>query len=99
MGVQVPALNTAGACAGFIGVLPELRGNGFAYGLLAECTTSAPPRGPRTSPPATDQHAVPMAAAFTRAGCPVVQERIDLVRRTATPPGRCGPGRAACSRG
>ena len=79
VGVQVPALNTAGACVGFIGVLPEHRGNGFAYDLLAECTHQLAAEGATHIAAATDQHNFPMAAAFTRAGYPVVQERINLV--------------------
>ncbi|MCM2576925.1 GNAT family N-acetyltransferase [Streptomyces meridianus] len=78
-GIQVPALNSAGACVGFIGVLPEHRGNGYAYELLAECTHQLAAEGATTIAAATDQHNHPMVAAFARAGYPVVQERINLV--------------------
>ncbi|ELS55486.1 hypothetical protein STVIR_3581 [Streptomyces viridochromogenes Tue57] len=36
-GSHIPAHHPQGPCIGFIGVLPEHRGHGYAYDLLAEC--------------------------------------------------------------
>ncbi|PGH48015.1 GNAT family N-acetyltransferase [Streptomyces sp. Ru87] len=78
-GIHVPAHNPSGPCVGFIGVLPEQRGNGYAYDLLAECTHKLAAEGAERIAAATDQGNFPMAAAFTRAGYPVVSERVCLV--------------------
>ena len=60
-------------------MLPEHRGHGYAYELLAECTRQLAAEGHSSIAAATDQHHFPMAAAFARAGYPVVQERINLI--------------------
>ncbi|MFE0514905.1 GNAT family N-acetyltransferase, partial [Streptomyces sp. NPDC058964] len=73
-GIHVPAHNPSGPCVGFIGVLPEQRGHGYAYDLLAECTHFLVERGAEFIAGATDQGNFPMAAHFTRAGYPVVRE-------------------------
>ncbi|MFF8288596.1 GNAT family N-acetyltransferase [Streptomyces sp. NPDC016309] len=78
-GLHVPAHNPAGPCVGFIGVLPEHRGRGYAYDLLAECTHFLAERGAAFIAGATDQGNTPMAANFTKAGYPVVRERVNLV--------------------
>ncbi|WP_095756711.1 GNAT family N-acetyltransferase [Streptomyces xinghaiensis] len=78
-GVHIPAHNPGGPCVGFIGVLPEHRGNGYAYELLAECTHKLAAEGADRIAAATDQGNFPMAAAFARAGYPITQERICLV--------------------
>lgn len=38
MGIHILAHHPSGPCVGFIGVLPEQRGHGYAYDLLTECT-------------------------------------------------------------
>ena len=78
-GIQVPAHNPGGPCVGFIGVVAERRGHGYAYDLLVECTHDLVARGATRIAAATDQPNLPMAAHFARAGYPVTQERIDLV--------------------
>ncbi|WP_316761394.1 GNAT family N-acetyltransferase [Streptomyces herbicida] len=74
VGIHIPAHNPSGPCIGFIGVLPEQRGHGYAYDLLAECTHFLVERGAEVIAGATDQCNFPMAAHFTRAGYPVVRE-------------------------
>ncbi|MFC4885155.1 GNAT family N-acetyltransferase [Streptomyces beijiangensis] len=79
VGIQVPAYNTTVPIVGFIGVVPEQRGHGYAYDLLVECTNFLAEQGAQSVAGATDQGNFPMAANFTKAGHPVVQERIHLV--------------------
>lgn len=79
VGIHIPARNPSGPCVGFIGVVPEHRGNGYAYDLLAECTHCLVEQGAEFIAGATDQGNIPMAASFTRAGHPVVQERVHFV--------------------
>ncbi|GAB7035782.1 GNAT family N-acetyltransferase [Streptomyces sp. NPDC021749] len=78
-GFHVPAHNPSGPCIGFIGVLPEQRGNGYAHDLLVECTHDLVARGATRIAAATDQTNLPMAAHFERVGYPVSEERIDFV--------------------
>ncbi|MFF7975968.1 GNAT family N-acetyltransferase [Streptomyces sp. NPDC007905] len=77
-GIHIPARNSSGPCVGFIGVLPEHRGHGYAYDLLTECTHFLAERGAEFIAGATDQANFPMAAHFTRAGYPVVRERLNF---------------------
>ncbi|MFE1011949.1 GNAT family N-acetyltransferase [Streptomyces sp. NPDC058794] len=77
-GIHVPAHNPSGPCIGFVGVLPEHRGHGYAYDLLAECTHFLVERGADFVSAATDRGNHPMAASFVRAGYPVVRERINF---------------------
>ncbi|WP_406439669.1 GNAT family N-acetyltransferase [Streptomyces sp. NBC_01613] len=83
VGMHIPVHNPSGPCVGFIGVLPEHRGHGYAYDLLAECTHFLVERGAEFVSAGTDQGNFPMAANFTKAGYPVVRERINFtpVRR------------------
>ncbi|MFD5401381.1 GNAT family N-acetyltransferase [Streptomyces griseorubiginosus] len=78
-GIHIPAHNPSGPCVGFIGVVPEHRGHGYAYDLLAECTHYLAERGAGFVSAATDQGNFPMAANFTKAGYPVVRERLNFV--------------------
>ncbi|MFE3883246.1 GNAT family N-acetyltransferase [Streptomyces lydicus] len=78
-GIHVPARNSTGSCIGFIGVLPEQRGHGYAYDLLVECTQDLVARGATRIVAATDQGNFPMAAHFATVGYPVSEERIDFV--------------------
>ncbi|NUJ99821.1 GNAT family N-acetyltransferase [Streptomyces lunaelactis] len=78
-GIHIPAHNPSGPCVGFIGVVPEQRGNGYAYDLLTECTHFLAERGAEFIAGATDQGNFPMAANFAKAGHPVVQERIHFL--------------------
>ncbi|MFI5687961.1 GNAT family N-acetyltransferase [Streptomyces sp. NPDC051636] len=76
VGIHIPARNPSGPCVGFIGVVPEQRGHGYAADLLAECTHFLAGRGAEFIAADTDQGNLPMAAHFTRAGYPVVRERV-----------------------
>jgi GNAT superfamily N-acetyltransferase len=77
-GIHIPAHNPSGPCVGFIGVLPEHRGQGYAYDLVAECTHHLAERGAEFVSAATDRGNFPMAANFTKAGYPVVRERVNF---------------------
>ncbi|MFJ7768506.1 GNAT family N-acetyltransferase [Streptomyces sp. NPDC097107] len=77
-GIHIPAHNPSGPCVGFIGVLPEHRGHGYAFDLLAECTHFLVERGAEFVSAATDRGNHPMAANFARAGYPIVRERINF---------------------
>jgi GNAT superfamily N-acetyltransferase len=78
VGIHIPARNPSGPCIGFIGVLPEQRGHGYAYDLLVECTHFLVEQGAESIAAATDQGNFPMAGHFTRAGYPVVRERVNF---------------------
>ncbi|MER6156931.1 GNAT family N-acetyltransferase [Streptomyces sp. NPDC001868] len=77
-GIHIPAHNPSGPTIGFIGVVPEQRGRGYAYDLLAECTHLLVEQGAEFVSGATDQGNFPMAANFAKAGFPVVSERINF---------------------
>jgi GNAT superfamily N-acetyltransferase len=79
VGIQVPASGGDGPCVGFIGVLPDQRGHGYAYDLLAECTHDLVATGAQRIVAATDQANLPMAAHFATAGYPITQETITFV--------------------
>lgn len=82
-GIHIPAHNPSGPCIGFIGVVPEHRGHGYAYDLLAECTHYLVERGAEFVSAATDRGNFPMAANFAKAGYPVVRERLNYRPRHA----------------
>ncbi|AZM46709.1 GNAT family N-acetyltransferase [Streptomyces sp. WAC 06738] len=77
-GIHIPAHNPSGPIVGFIGVLPEHRGHGYSYDLLAECTHFLVERGAEFVSAATDRGNFPMAANFAKAGYPVVRERVNF---------------------
>jgi len=79
VGLHIPAENPSGPCIGFIAVVPEQRGHGYAYDLLVECTHDLVARGARRIAAATDQDNFPMAAHFATAGYPITQERVNFV--------------------
>jgi len=78
-GLHYPAENPGGPCVGFIAVVPEYRGRGYAYDLLVECTNDLAARGATRIAAATDKGNFPMAAAFAKAGYPITQERVNFV--------------------
>ncbi|MBC9713044.1 GNAT family N-acetyltransferase [Streptomyces sp. TRM66268-LWL] len=79
VGLHLPARVLSGHAAALIGVVPEQRGHGYAFDLLAESTHFLVDRGVTTIVAATDEGNFPMAAHFAKAGYPVVQKRINLV--------------------
>ncbi|MET0496546.1 MAG: GNAT family N-acetyltransferase [Actinoplanes sp.] len=78
-GLSVPSRNYGDPVIGYIGVLPEHRGHGYAYDLLVEATHTLADQGADRIVAGTDQTNIPMAAAFAKAGYPIIQERIDLI--------------------
>jgi RimJ/RimL family protein N-acetyltransferase len=78
VGLTVPARNFNHPIIGYVGVVPEQRGNGYAYDLLVEATHRLAAEGVDRIVAATDVTNTPMAAAFARANYPVIQHRIDL---------------------
>ncbi|MFF3667176.1 GNAT family N-acetyltransferase [Microtetraspora malaysiensis] len=80
VGLAVPGRNHARPTIGYIGVVPEQRGHGYGYDLLAEATHILADAGALEIGADTDVGNTPMAAAFARAGYPVVQERVFLRR-------------------
>ncbi len=77
-GLHVPGAIPSGPAVGFIGVVPEQRGNGYAYDLLAECTRQLSREGAESIAASTDLGNTPMAAAFAKAGYPVVDHRFCM---------------------
>ncbi|MEV5890379.1 GNAT family N-acetyltransferase [Nonomuraea fuscirosea] len=68
VGVALPSANAAGPVVGYLGVVPERRGQGYVDDLLAEITRSHALRGVRRIVADTDAGNLPMARAFERAG-------------------------------
>ncbi|TCO65205.1 GNAT family N-acetyltransferase [Actinocrispum wychmicini] len=78
VGITVPSRNHVTPVVGFVGVVPEQRGHGYAYDLLLECTHILVAEGADRVAADTDSTNVPMAANFAKAGYPITQERIFL---------------------
>jgi ribosomal protein S18 acetylase RimI-like enzyme len=78
VGITVPGYNYSNPVIGFIGVVPEQRGHGYAYDLLVEATHVLVGEGVDRVVGETDTTNTPMAATFTRAGYPVTEERVYL---------------------
>ncbi|HVV19587.1 MAG TPA: GNAT family N-acetyltransferase [Pseudonocardiaceae bacterium] len=79
VGFTAPSRNYSDPVVGYIAVLPEHRGNGYAYDLLVETTHLLLAEGVDRIVAATDVTNTPMAAAFAKAGYPIFQRRIDFV--------------------
>ncbi|MGS2615676.1 GNAT family N-acetyltransferase [Micromonospora sp. LZ34] len=79
VGLSVPSRNYGDPLIGYIGVVPEQRGHGYAYDLLVEATHRLADDGADRIVAGTDQSNFPMAATFAKAGYPIAQERIDLI--------------------
>lgn len=77
-GLAIPSATPYGPNVGYLGVLPELRGNGYVDDILAEVTLVHAERGAARITATTDLGNAPMAAAFGRAGYRNVQARIIL---------------------
>jgi GNAT superfamily N-acetyltransferase len=78
-GLAAPTRNYSEPVVGYIAVVPEQRGHGYAYDLLAEATRLLVAEGADRIVAATDVTNLPMAATFAKAGYPVAQHRIDFV--------------------
>jgi RimJ/RimL family protein N-acetyltransferase len=79
VGLSVPCRNHGDPLIGYIAVVPEHRGHGYAYDLLVEATHKLAGEGVDRIVAGTDQTNLPMAATFAKAGYPIAQERIDLI--------------------
>ncbi|TXK41221.1 GNAT family N-acetyltransferase [Nonomuraea sp. C10] len=77
-GFALPSANASGPVVGYLGVLPEHRGHGYAGDLLAEITRSHAGRGADRVVADTDTGNVPMARAFERAGYELFAVRLVL---------------------
>jgi RimJ/RimL family protein N-acetyltransferase len=78
VGLTVPGRNHSSPVIGIIGVVPEQRGNGYAFDLLVEATHLLVETGVDEITAETDVTNTPMAANFARAGYPITQERVYL---------------------
>jgi RimJ/RimL family protein N-acetyltransferase len=79
VGLSLPSRSPSQPVIGYIAVVPEQRGHGYAYDLLVDATHDLVSYGADRIVAGTDVGNVPMAKAFAKAGYPVVQHRIDLV--------------------
>jgi RimJ/RimL family protein N-acetyltransferase len=79
VGLTAPCHHHSDPVIGYIAVVPEHRGHGYAYDLLAEATHLLVAEGADRIVAGTDVTNTPMAAAFAKAGYLVHQQRIDLV--------------------
>jgi RimJ/RimL family protein N-acetyltransferase len=79
VGLTVPSRNYTDPVIGYVAVLPEYRGHGYAYDLLVEATHLLVAEGADRIVANTDVTNLPMAATFAKAGYPVTDHRIDLV--------------------
>jgi ribosomal protein S18 acetylase RimI-like enzyme len=68
VGVTIPARNYTAAVIGYIAVVPEQRGHGYADDLLAEATRLLMEHGADLINADTDLGNTPMAASFRRCG-------------------------------
>ncbi len=80
-GFVIPAHNGYNPIIAYIGVVPEHRGHGYAGEILAEGTRILRDQGVPRIRASTDVGNTPMAAAFARAGYPVVSRQLDMVWR------------------
>jgi len=78
VGITVPGNNYNSHTIGLVAVVPEQRGNRYAYDLLVEATHLLRDEGADQVTAETDMANTPMAATFARAGYPITQERILL---------------------
>jgi RimJ/RimL family protein N-acetyltransferase len=74
----MPTRNYQSFVIGYVGVVPEQRGHGYAGGLLAEGTSFLVGQGADRIVADTDTGNRPMAAAFGRAGYRVTARRIVM---------------------
>jgi RimJ/RimL family protein N-acetyltransferase len=78
VGLTVPGRNHSSPVIGIVGVVPEQRGNAYAYDLLVEATHLLVEADVDEITAETDTTNTPMAATFNRAGYPITQERVYL---------------------
>ncbi|GAA0504591.1 N-acetyltransferase [Paractinoplanes deccanensis] len=88
VGCALPSANDGGPVVGYVGVVPEQRGNGYADDLLAEITHMLAEDGATTIRADTDRGNTPMAASFERLGY-----HIFAIRLVASAPSQPEEGR------
>jgi RimJ/RimL family protein N-acetyltransferase len=79
VGLAAPCYHHSSHVVGYIAVVPEQRGHGYALDLLAETTHMLAAEGAEKIVAGTDVANVPMAKAFARGNYPIAQHRIDLL--------------------
>jgi RimJ/RimL family protein N-acetyltransferase len=79
VGLTAPCYHYSSHVVGYIAVVPEQRGHGYALDLLAEATHMLAAEGAEKIVAGTDVGNVPMAKAFARGNYPIAQHRIDLL--------------------
>ncbi|CAM5515497.1 N-acetyltransferase [Streptomyces avidinii] len=77
-GMAIPSATPYHRNVGYLGVVPEQRGQGLIDEILAEITRFHASEGARRITATTDTVNAPMAAAFTRAGYEVTEIRLVL---------------------
>jgi RimJ/RimL family protein N-acetyltransferase len=77
-GVVMPSRNYESAVLGYVGVVPEHRGHGFAAELAAWGAEFLAAQGAERVVADTDTGNVPMAAAFAQAGFRVIGQRVVM---------------------
>ncbi|MFI5669902.1 dihydrofolate reductase family protein [Streptomyces sp. NPDC051704] len=75
-GLALPSATPYGRNVGYLGVVPELRGQGYVDDVLAEITRVQVEAGAELITATTDTDNAPMAAAFARAGYRTAQTRL-----------------------
>jgi GNAT superfamily N-acetyltransferase len=78
VGFVFPARNSYRHIIGYIGVLPEHRGNGYIDGILSEGTRVLASAGADYIRASTDLGNVPMAKAFSRQGYVVFERLVNM---------------------
>lgn len=76
VGFAIPSANDNGPVVGYLGVVPEARGRGYAGELLAEITRILAADGAERIRADTDMTNRPMAAAFERGGYRCIAVRL-----------------------
>lgn len=94
-GLAVPSATPYNRNVGYLGVVPEQRGQGLIDEILAEITRFHASEGAERVTATTDTTNVPMAAAFDRAGYEVTEIRIVLEAPPAVPRPDPAPGTEA----
>jgi RimJ/RimL family protein N-acetyltransferase len=79
VGLAAPCYHYSAHVVGYIAVVPEQRGHGYSYDLLAETTHMLAAEGAQKIVAGTDVANTRMAKSFAKAGYPVTQRRIDLL--------------------
>jgi RimJ/RimL family protein N-acetyltransferase len=78
VGLTVACRNYHDPVVGYVAVVPEHRGHGYAYDLLVEATHLLVSQGADRIVASTDVTNTPMGVTFAKAGYPIDQQRIDF---------------------